>query len=87
MGEADLGEMRVISRSPTGMREDILEGELRLTWRKGDAEEIALAEETFKKYIQRGWLAIGEGPGQKKQIFTFNPDLEKIVLAPLVMGG
>lgn len=79
--------MRVIGRSPTVMSGDIVEGELRLTWRKGDSEEIALAEMTFKEYIKKGWLAIGEESGKKKQIFTFNPDLEVIVLAPLMMGG
>ena len=83
----ELGELRVIHRSPTGMRKDLVQGELRLTWQTGNADEIARAEETFKAYIRKGWLAIGEGPGPKKQIFAFNPDLETIVLAPLVMGG
>jgi len=83
----ELGELRVIRTSPTGMQKDSAHGELRLTWRTGDADEIARAEKTFQAYLQKGWLAIGEGPGPKKQIFTFNPDLEKIVLAPLVMGG
>ena len=83
----DLGELRVIRKSPTGIQKDSVQDELRLTWRTGDADEIARAEETFQTYLQKGWLAIGEGPGPKKQIFTFNPDLEKIVLAPLVMGG
>ena len=79
--------MRVIGRSSTVMSGDTVEGELRLTWRDGDSEEIALAEKTFKEYIKKGWLAISEGSGKKKQIFTFNPDLEKIVLAPLMIGG
>ena len=83
----ELGELRVIRTSPTGMQKDSAHGELRLTWRTGDADEIARAEKTFQTYLQKGWLAIGEGPGPKKQIFTFNPDLEKIVLAPLMMGG
>ena len=69
------------------MPKDLVQGELKLTWRTGNADEIARAEETFRAYVQKGWLAIGEGPGPKKQIFAFNPDLEKIVLAPLVMGG
>jgi len=66
---------------------DIVEGELRLTWSKDNLEEVALAEKTFREHIIKGWLAFGETSGEKKQIFTFNPNLEKIVLAPIVEGG
>jgi hypothetical protein len=69
------------------MTEDVVKGDFRLTWSKDDARKIALAEKTFNKYVQKGWLAIGELLGKKKQIFTFHPDFETIVLAPLVMGG
>ncbi|MCK4953222.1 hypothetical protein KAS14_05510 [Candidatus Bathyarchaeota archaeon] len=82
-----MGELRVIGRSPIVMVGDIVEGDLKLTWRKGNADEIDVAENIFKEYIKKGWLAIGEGSGKKKQIFTFNPDLEKITLTPLFMGG
>ena len=82
-----MGELRVIGRSPIVMVGDVVEGDLKLTWRKGNAKEIAIAENIFKEYIIKGWLAIGEDSGKKKQIFTFNPDLEKITLTPLFMGG
>jgi hypothetical protein len=67
--------------------DDVVKEDIHLTWSKNDEKKIALAEETFNEYVKRGWLAIGEWLGQKKQIFTFNPDCETIVLAPLVMGG
>ena len=82
-----MGELRVIGRTPIVMVGDIVEGDLKFSWRKDNAEEIALVEHIFKEYLNKGWLAIGEGSGKKKQIFTFNPDLEKITLTPLFMGG
>lgn len=82
-----MGELRIIGKSPTALAGDVVEGDLRLSWRKDNAEEVALAEKTFKDYIDKGWLAIGEISGKKTMIFAFDPDLEKIVLSPLMMGG
>ena len=79
--------MQVIGKSSTLITGDVVKEELRLTWRKGNTREIACAEKTFKEYINKGWLAIGEESGKKTQIFAFNPDLEKIILAPIVIGG
>jgi hypothetical protein len=66
---------------------DVVQGELRITWRKDHVEEIAVAEETFQQYIVKGWLAIGEIGKKQSQIFTFNPELDKITLAPIMVGG
>ena len=82
-----MGELQVIGSSPTLMVGDTIDGELRLTWSKDNDEEVARARATFDEYLKKGWLAIGESADQKKQIFRFDPDLEKIVLAPLMMGG
>lgn len=82
-----MGELRVIGKSSMVMFGEAVEGDLRLTWRMDNADEVALAEKTFKEYINRGWLALAETSGKKTQIFTFNPNLDKIVLAPLLMGG
>ena len=41
----------------------------------------------FREYTHKGWLAIGEVRDKKVQIFSFDPDLERIVLAPIVVGG
>lgn len=82
-----MGELRVIGKSSTLMFGEHVEGDLRLTWRKDSAEEAARAEKTFKEYVSRGWLAIGEASGRKKQIFAFDPDLERIVLSPIMVSG
>ena len=81
-----LGELLVIGKSSTVAYGEHIEGELRLIWQKGNAEE-ARAAETFKEYVSRGWLAVGEASGIKKQIFAFNPSFDRIVLSPLMVGG
>ena len=82
-----MGELRIIGKTSTVMLGESVEGDLRLTWRKDNDKEVALAEKTFKEYINKGWLAVSEVLGQKTQIFTFNPDLEKITLSPILVGG
>ena len=82
-----MGELRIIGKTSIAMFGESIEGDLRLTWRKDKTEEVALAEKTFNEYINKGWLAVGEVSGKKMQIFTFTSDLEKIVLAPVLMGG
>lgn len=82
-----MGELRVIGKSPVVMVGDTVDRELRLTWGNNNAQELVLAKKTFDEYINKGWIAIAEVSGKKMQIFTFNPDLETIVLAPLTAGG
>lgn len=82
-----MGELKVIGTSPTLMVGDRIEGELHITWSPTNAQEVAYAQQIFDKYLLKGWLAIGEKKGAKTQIFQFDPSLERIVLAPLMMGG
>lgn len=84
---ADMGELRIIGRKSALFGGESVEEDLKLTWMRGNEEEIALAQKAFKDYISKGWLAIGEASGKKSQIFSFNPNLDRIVLAPLLMGG
>ncbi len=82
-----MGELRIIGNSPTVIAGEVVEGETRLTWNKVNVKEVDRAEKMFKECTEKGWLAIGEIGGKKMQIFSFNPDLEKIVLTPLALGG
>lgn len=82
-----MGELRIIGKASTVMIGDIVGGDVRITWQEDNTEEVAVAEKAFNEYLQRGWIAIGEAGDEKKQIFTFNPKLQKIVLAPIAMGG
>jgi len=56
-------------------------------WDKSCPEDIRKAEKVFQEYVQKGWLATGEMDGRKKQIFSFDPSLERIVLFPVILGG
>ena len=82
-----MGELRVIGQSSTVMVGDKVQGEFRVNWRNDKVEEVLFAEKTFREYIKKGWIAIGEIDGKKKQIFTFDPNLDIILLTPLVVGG
>lgn len=82
-----MGELIIIGKSSTVMIGDSVKDSFRVIWSRNNAKDIAIAEKTFKEYIRKGWLAIGEVSGKKKQIFDFNPDLEKIVLSPFMIGG
>jgi hypothetical protein len=82
-----MGELKVIGKSATVVAGELVEGEMSFTWRNGNAEEIGRAEEIFKEYRDKGWLAVAEIAGKKTQIFKFNPDLENISLIPLELGG
>jgi hypothetical protein len=65
----------------------IIGTKLKLTWREDNAKEVSIAEKAFKEYVEKGWLAIGEKSGKKTQIFTFDQNLEMIVLSPIIVGG
>lgn len=79
--------MKVIGTSPTVIVGDTVKEEIRLTWSKDNPEEIVFAKKTFLKYIEMGWLAIGEIGDRKMQIFSFDPDFKRITLSPLMLGG
>ena len=83
----DSGELKVMGNSPTVIVGDVIEEEIRLTWSKDNMEEISLAKKIFKEYLEKGWLAVGEGGDRKMQVFSFNPDLDRITLSPLALGG
>ena len=59
-----------------------------LSWDKGDPEETASAEKVFTKYIRKGWLAFHvTSDNRKRQVFSFDPELGRVQLVPLVEGG
>ena len=82
-----MGELKIFGKTSIVTYGEPIEGDLKMTWRKDNAEEVALAEKTFKEYINKGWFAVGEVLGKNKQIFAFNPDFEEIILVPIIVGG
>ncbi len=57
-----------------------------LTWRTGDAEDVAKAQAYFTSLVRQGWLATGQNGGQRR-VFAFPPDQGKLVFIPLSEGG
>ena len=86
-GETIVGTLKIIGKSPTVMYEDSVEDSEQICWTNDNAPQVELAEKTFKEYTNRGWLAISDDCGKKKQIFSFDPELKVIILVPLAVGG
>ena len=61
--------------------------EMTVTWDIEYPREVAYAQEKFREYLADGWMAFSEEPRGRRQIFTFNPQLEQIVLMPPLGGG
>jgi hypothetical protein len=82
-----MGEMRTLRVLRQLLKGWTLPDQMKVSWRIQNAEEVAAAEETFTQYLNDGWLAYSEDPNGRRQIFEFNPHLEKIVLLPPLGGG
>jgi len=79
--------MRILGSKPDLGASEAVEGETKVTWRSDSPDEVKKAAEAFQRYVFDGWLAFSVTEGKKTQIFTFNKDLEQIVLAPVMFGG
>ena len=68
---------------------DCEEGDLKVIWDSEKQDEIDAAKEQFEKLIKKGYLAykVGEKGKPSTQIKKFDPDLEKIIMSPQVIGG
>jgi len=86
-GVEGLGEMRIIGKKAGLFGNDVIGEEVKVIWRKDDPEEVERAAEVFRRYVLEGWIAFTERNGRKTQIFTFDPDLDEIVIAPIMFGG
>ncbi len=64
-------------------------GHTTIGWNRGNNDEIALARAAFTEAIDRGYRAFrvkGDGV-QGERITRFDPDAEKMILAPHLVGG
>ena len=64
-------------------------GDLKVIWNKDNVDEVEAAESQFDSLITKGFSAYkvdkkGE-PG--KMVTKFDPDAEKIIMVPKIMGG
>lgn len=74
-----MGEMATLSRH----------GDIRVMWDSARPSEVSAAKKAFDEAIKKGHLAFAvKKTGEKgTQIREFDPEAEKIILAPAMAGG
>ncbi len=67
----------------------VVGGDTKLIWDAGNQDEVDNARETFKRLQGRGYAAYAvKKDGEKGKVVTeFDPEAEKIIMAPAVRGG
>lgn len=65
------------------------QGDVRVMWNPDNAAEVAAAKKTFDDLKRAGHLAFAVTTKGEKgaQIREFDPDAEKIIMAPPMRGG
>ena len=69
------------------------DGDVRLSWEHGNADDVATARRAFDDLRRKGYLAYKITAGrrgaeaQRDQIRTFDPEAGQIVLVPPLRGG
>ena len=82
-----VGEMISIKVLTALMRDYELPEGAKVTWDETDEVEVSRAEAIFQKYLREGWMAFSESGKERKQIFSFDPSLARIILVPPLGGG
>jgi hypothetical protein len=75
-----MGEMAVMGRM----------GDLKVIWDRMRQEEVQAARKQFDEMRKQGYLAFsvkGKDGEKGAQITEFDPDAERIILAPPMRGG
>jgi phosphoribosylformimino-5-aminoimidazole carboxamide ribonucleotide (ProFAR) isomerase len=69
---------------------DRVEGDTTVGWDKNNPDEIEQAQASFDSLLAKGYMAYKvtkEGTKTGEQIKKFDPTLERIILAPALVGG
>lgn len=64
-------------------------GDIKTIWDSSKKEEVKMAKEQFDKLKKEGYIAFKvKKDGSKGEVMKdFDPDAEKIILAPKMQGG
>lgn len=64
-------------------------GDLKLTWSRGNADEIEIARKSFDEARKLGFAGyrLGRDETRGEVIREFDPTAERIVMAPPMVGG
>jgi len=82
-----MGEMITLKIMRQLTKEWTLPDEMRVSWDVNNSQGVAYAEKKFLQYLADGWIAFSDNPKGRRQIFKFDPKLERIVLMPPLGGG
>ena len=74
-----MSELRIIDNT----------GDTKLIWNKENEDEVENAERTFDDLKAKGFgaYAVKESGKKGSIIYSFDPDAEKIIMAPPLRGG
>ena len=82
-----MGKMMTVKVMRHLLKEWTLPDEMDVSWDADNRQEVAYAEKMFLEYLADGWMAFSDEPTGRKQIFSFNPTIERIILMPPLGGG
>jgi hypothetical protein len=65
------------------------DGDLRIIWDSDKPAEVEHARKTFDEFKSKGYLAysVSKGGERGEVLNKFNPEAEKLILAPRMVGG
>jgi len=75
-----MGELSIMGR----------QGDTKIIWDANRREEVDAARKTFDDLRAKGYLAFevtGEKGEKGRQVFAFDPNAERLILAPPMRGG
>ena len=65
-------------------------GDTKLLWDSANKDEVDNARETFNRLTKKGYLAYavkGKNGDRGEQVKSFDPEAERIILTPPLVGG
>jgi len=64
-------------------------GDSRLQWDKGDMSQVEAARKRFNEFRSKGYATfrVNNKGNQGEQIDSFDPDAERILAIPAMVGG
>jgi hypothetical protein len=64
-------------------------GDSRFMWSKDNPDEVAAAKTTFQRLKEKGYDAfkVSADGSKSEKITEFDPTMEKIIMAPRMVGG
>ena len=75
----DIGTLKIMDRT----------GHTKITWTRGNDEEVRTARSMFEDMIGKGHSAfrVGSGGGRGERITAFDPAAESIIMVAQLSGG